>query len=131
MAIKHKVEFNADAGFPITLEQYGVDNFGVRYGAQFDGPALTYGQAAAKLGQALMHALACEGKIDNREPRERDPIRLSTAGIKKHTREIYRDEGLIPAVKYYRAALWRDGTGEDPGLKVSIDLIRDEWGPAK
>lgn len=52
---------------------------------------------------------------------------LSEADLKKRTMEIHATLGLIPAVKFYRAARWRGGTGRDPGLKDSIDLIRDEW----
>lgn len=52
--------------FPIELRQRGKDRFVVIYGLQVDDE-LTYGAAAAKLGQAIMHALACEGQLDNRE----------------------------------------------------------------
>jgi hypothetical protein len=55
---------------PIKLEQAGVDNFRVTYGKQVDAN-LDYGEAAAKLGQAIMHWLACEGQLDNREKGER------------------------------------------------------------
>ena len=55
--------------FGILLEQYGIDNFAVRYGKQLDWPGLNYADAAAKLGEAFMHALACGGRIDNREKR--------------------------------------------------------------
>lgn len=58
------------AGFDIVLSQRGKDNFTVTYGRQVDR-GLTYGQACGKLGQAIMHALACEGKLDNRERGER------------------------------------------------------------
>jgi hypothetical protein len=56
----------------IRLEQYGKDHatgmdcFRVTYGRQIDDD-LTYGEACAKLGQALLHYLSCEGKVDNRE----------------------------------------------------------------
>lgn len=63
------VDFGAHAGFPVALEQHGPDNFAVRYGAQYD-TGLDYARAAAKLGQALMHAAACDGKIDNRTKAE-------------------------------------------------------------
>ncbi len=53
---------------PLKLEQAGVDNFIVTYGLQVDRD-LTYSEACAKLGQALMHCLACDGMVDNREPR--------------------------------------------------------------
>lgn len=58
------------ARFDIELLQHGRDRFSVRYGKQHDG-FLNYADAAAKLGEAIMHALACEGKIDNRMPGER------------------------------------------------------------
>lgn len=57
------------AGFDITLDQRGPDNFTVHYGQQHDAN-LDYAQAAAKLGQAIMHAWACEGRIDNRRKAE-------------------------------------------------------------
>lgn len=54
------------SAWPIELRQAGKDNFTVRYGLQID-ERLSYGEAAAKLGQAVMHALACDGKLDNSE----------------------------------------------------------------
>lgn len=54
----------------VTLQQRDKDNFLVRYGMQIDD-GLTYSQACDMLGQALMHQLACEGKLDNRERGER------------------------------------------------------------
>lgn len=54
---------------PIKLEQRGKDNFRVTYGLQVDDN-LTYGQAAAKLGQAQMHWPACESMLDNRMKEE-------------------------------------------------------------
>jgi len=59
-----------EAAFTIKLYQYGKDNFEVIYGLQVDS-GLTYGRAAAKLGAAIMHSLACEQKLDNREKGER------------------------------------------------------------
>jgi hypothetical protein len=50
--------------YAIELTQQRRDQFTVQYGRQFDH-GLTYAQAAAKLGEAIMHALACEGKLDN------------------------------------------------------------------
>lgn len=58
--------FEDHRSFPIYLLQNGVDRFTVQYGLQVD-MELTYEQAAAKLGQALMHMLACEGRLDNHE----------------------------------------------------------------
>jgi hypothetical protein len=54
----------------IRLTQTGVDRFSVNYGAD-QKTGLSYGDAATKLGAAIMHALACEGKLDNREKGER------------------------------------------------------------
>lgn len=54
----------------ITLQQAGKDNFAVRYGKQVDA-GLTYSQACSKLGQAFMHHLSCESKVDNRHKGER------------------------------------------------------------
>ena len=53
------------AGFPIELRQNGVGrySFNVRYGMQHR-KNLTYTQAAEDLGQCIMHALCCEGKIE-------------------------------------------------------------------
>lgn len=56
--------------YPIKLDQRGRDNFRVTYGAQIDSN-LTYSEAAAKLGQAIMHALACDGALDNRSKGEK------------------------------------------------------------
>lgn len=57
-------------GFAIKLQQRGVDRFRVTYGMQVDDN-LNYARAAAKFGEAVMHALACEGRLDNREKGER------------------------------------------------------------
>ena len=38
--------------------------FSLQYGIQIE-QGLTYSQAYKALGQALMHHLACEGKLDN------------------------------------------------------------------
>ena len=58
------------AGFDITLAQKDVDNFSVQYGKQFT-EKLTYTEAALELGACIMHALACEDKLDNRTKRDR------------------------------------------------------------
>jgi hypothetical protein len=50
--------------FPITLAQRGPDDFRVTYGKQVKSE-LNYSQAARELGSCIMHALACESKIDN------------------------------------------------------------------
>ena len=46
----------------IEVRQQGRDRFSVRYGAQVD-EGLTYADACAKLGEAIMHDATCEGKI--------------------------------------------------------------------
>lgn len=61
---------NMHREFPIQLFQRGKDSFRVVYGMQTDD-YLTYAQAAAALGEAIMHSLACEGKLDNRAKGER------------------------------------------------------------
>ena len=53
-----------DLAFPIELWQTGPNEFKVVYGSQ-SGNGLTYEKAASELGCAIMHALACEGKLDN------------------------------------------------------------------
>jgi hypothetical protein len=57
-------------GFPIQLRQTGVDKFEVQYYLQIE-KNLNYERAAAKLGQAIMHAAACAGNLDNREKGEK------------------------------------------------------------
>ena len=61
-----KLCFRLDGTWPIELRQAGRDNFTVVYGKQVDAH-LMYGQACAKLGQAIMHRLSCDGKVDNGE----------------------------------------------------------------
>lgn len=51
------------AGFPIVLEQRSANSFRVTYGRQV-GNVVSYDRAATELGCAIMHALACEGRID-------------------------------------------------------------------
>lgn len=58
---------NPYAGAPkgarlIELRQQGSNTFSVRYGLQLD-TGLTYGRAAAALGEAIMHDACCEGVI--------------------------------------------------------------------
>ena len=50
----------------ISLEQTGLDRFTVTYFLQVKDQ-LNYSQAAHELGACIMHHLACEGKLDNRE----------------------------------------------------------------
>lgn len=59
-------DIRTDLGATIKLIQAGVNRFEVHYGKQVDED-LDYEQAAAKYGEAVMHALACEGRLDNRE----------------------------------------------------------------
>lgn len=54
----------------IELRQQARDRFSVRYGLQLR-ERLTYGEAARELGACIMHAAACDSKLDNREPGER------------------------------------------------------------
>lgn len=93
MTIKRDVTLGTVAGFGISLEQHGLDNFAVRYGKQLDGPGLTYADAAAKLGQAFMHALACEGRIDNRtksEVRRGGVSGVLNSDVGRHIRRVRR-----------------------------------------
>lgn len=54
------------AGFPITLTQAEDrrKRFTVIYGKQRKGD-LRYGEACKELGECIMHALACQGSLDN------------------------------------------------------------------
>ncbi len=56
--------------WPVRLIQNGVDSFTVTYGKQTKSK-LNYAQAALEYGACIMHALACEGKLDNRDKGER------------------------------------------------------------
>lgn len=51
------------AGFDIVLRQDTRGSFRVDYGLQH-GTFTTYDRAAHELGAAIMHALACEGRLD-------------------------------------------------------------------
>ena len=59
-----------NGAWPIHLDQQGKDRFTVVYGLQVKKD-LNYGEAASELGSCIMHALACEGKLDNRMKYER------------------------------------------------------------
>ena len=59
----HKI---TDLAFPIELIQTGINLFSVIYGQQ-QKHRLTYDQAALEYGAAIMHALACDGLLDNRK----------------------------------------------------------------
>ena len=52
------------AGYSIEMVQLANRRFRVIYGKQIR-TGLDYSQAAAELGACIMHALACEGKLDN------------------------------------------------------------------
>ena len=68
MKLCHKA-FDTPWG-PLQLEQRGKDSFRVTYGREVqDG--LSYAYAARRYGEAIMHWLACEGKLDNRHKGER------------------------------------------------------------
>ena len=60
---KRVIDFTKHKGYGVTLTQTGLDVFSVSYGLQVD-KGLNYGDAAAKLGEALMHAAACEGQLE-------------------------------------------------------------------
>lgn len=51
------------AGYNIQLRKRSANNFTVVYGAQVK-PSLTYYEATHELGACIMHALACEGRLD-------------------------------------------------------------------
>lgn len=53
-----------NAAYPIKLEQQNSGRFRVTYGKQVVR-GLDYARAAKELGEAIMHALACEGKFDD------------------------------------------------------------------
>lgn len=59
------------AGMPIKLTQQGINNFTVTYWKHVKSD-LSYAEAIEELGSCIMHALACEGKVDNRMPGEED-----------------------------------------------------------
>lgn len=62
---KGKLVWKITIAWDISLHQRGRDNFTVTYGAHVN-EALTYGEAATELGSCIMHALSCEGQVDNR-----------------------------------------------------------------
>ena len=55
--------------YDITLYQDGPDDFTVRYGLQVNA-GLDYSMAARRLGEAILHAFACDYHIDNRDREE-------------------------------------------------------------
>jgi hypothetical protein len=50
--------------FPLELSRTGRGRYTVQYGKQ-EKRNLDYLQAASELGVCLMHALACDGKVDS------------------------------------------------------------------
>ena len=54
------------AGYDIVLLQNEPDNFTVQYGAEVK-LNLDYSQAAKSIVFCVMHALSCDGKINNEE----------------------------------------------------------------
>lgn len=61
---------NDDIDSKIELVQNGKDLFTVVYGKQIES-GLDYRGAALELGRSIMHALACVGRLDNRDKNER------------------------------------------------------------
>ena len=62
-----KLAFETEvSGFPVRIYQNEKRNgsFAVQYGKQMDHH-LSYSDACSKLGEALLHGLACEGLVDN------------------------------------------------------------------
>lgn len=57
------------AGLGVRLIQQGKDLFAVVYGRQIK-ERLNYAEAASEYGACIMHALACDGKLDNRKKGE-------------------------------------------------------------
>jgi hypothetical protein len=57
----YRHEANGEA-YPIQLIQTGKERFTVVYGLQRD-TGLSYGEAARKLGEAIMHKAACDGDM--------------------------------------------------------------------
>lgn len=62
--MKKQTVFTLDLEFPIELAQTGKDRFTVTYGKQVTA-RLCYASAARELGNVIMHALACQGKIQD------------------------------------------------------------------
>lgn len=63
MANQNEIIFETEiAGYKITLMQYARGNFLVQYGTQ-QYVTSYYSEAAKELGECIMHALTCEGKI--------------------------------------------------------------------
>ena len=54
------------AGYNIILLQNNHANFTVQYGAKIESN-LDYSKSAKSIGFCIMHALSCDGKINNGE----------------------------------------------------------------
>jgi hypothetical protein len=54
------------AGFEIAIKQIGHNQFTVTYGQQ-TRTGLDYYDAAREIGSCVMHALTCDGSIENAE----------------------------------------------------------------
>ena len=61
--MKKLVFEDTETDSPVRLYRTGKGRFTVEYGKQVT-ERLSYGAAAAELGQCLMHALACAGRLD-------------------------------------------------------------------
>lgn len=59
------IDRRSDLPHALSLWQFGYDNFTVIYGKQIRRD-LTYSAAAEEYGLCLMHALACQGKMQTR-----------------------------------------------------------------
>lgn len=66
-----KTIFTLPGNFDITLAQNSAGKFRVTYGLQVNN-GLNYARAAQLLGEAILHALACDGMLDNSERACRD-----------------------------------------------------------
>lgn len=64
--MKKKLCWKIGLAFDVSLYQHGLDKFSVVYGKQIK-ENLSYSDAALELGASIMHALACDDKLDNRE----------------------------------------------------------------
>jgi hypothetical protein len=57
--------FQVPSQYPVVIRQRkGSKMYSVQYGAEIHS-GMTYQQAATKLGECLMHALACNGAISD------------------------------------------------------------------
>lgn len=72
MKTKNRICFEATSlPFSPRLEQQPNNLFKVVYGSAVNYN-LRYDKAASYLGMAIMHALACDGKLDNSDVRRED-----------------------------------------------------------